>query len=648
MKSDFKYKAFISYSHEDSKWANWLHRRIESYRPPKQIVGEVTTHGPVPKRLTPVFRDRAELPTASDLSELINAALEQSSCLIVICSPAAARSQWVNEEILAFKRQGREHRILCLIVAGEPNATERPELGLEECFPEALRYKFGVDGGLSDVRAEPIAADVREGKDSKTDAKLKIIAGMIGVGFDALKQREQQSRQRRLAAIASAATVGMIIATTLATVAFFARAEAERQSVRATAEAQTAQRVTDFLVDLFDASDPFGESRADFTVRDLLDRGSDKIQNDLAHEPRLQARLLTTIGEVHTQLGFFDDARTFLDEAYETQTSILDPNDVQILRTQIRRAWLAVETGNYDRAQTIYDAILPPLDEGQLYSDVLEPTDEWVTAVNDLGVLQWSINDLKSAKSSLAQALTMGEDLYGADSLEIATTLNNLALAFAYSVEFESARPLYERAISIRENIQGPDHPALSHVIMNLASTVRSMGDFEAAQSLLERGLRIAKASLEPDHPTFANLNNGLGIVLWKQGDYAGALERLEHAGQLYVTAYGETGPGVGNNLQHQARVFHSMGDLKQSKLLYERAAEASGAYGPGTASELAEVLEKLGDIDGAHKHHQLAIELASKMFDATNPYLMRQVKGYEEFLQRNGLEPQASTLILE
>ena len=113
------------------------------------------------------------------------------------CSPAAARSRWVNEEILAYKRLGREGRIFCLIVAGEPNAAERSDLGLEECFPEALRYKLGADGELSDVHAEPIAADVREGKDGKPDAKLKIIAGMLGVGFDALKQREHQRRQRR-------------------------------------------------------------------------------------------------------------------------------------------------------------------------------------------------------------------------------------------------------------------------------------------------------------------------------------------------------------------------------------------------------------------------------------------------------------------
>ena len=100
--SEYKYKAFISYSHDDDRWANWLHRSLESYRPPKHLVGQVTDHGPIPRLLAPVFRDRDELSTATDLGKVLNESLEQSACQIIICSPAAARSRWVNEEILAF------------------------------------------------------------------------------------------------------------------------------------------------------------------------------------------------------------------------------------------------------------------------------------------------------------------------------------------------------------------------------------------------------------------------------------------------------------------------------------------------------------------------------------------------------------------
>jgi len=162
-----QYKAFISYSHSDSRWASWLHKSLEAYRPPKQLVGKVTDRGPIPKRLAPIFRDREELASATDLGTLLTEALSRSACQVVICSPRAARSRWVNEEILAFKRLGREDRIFCLIVDGEPNATDIPGQADQECFPPALRFRLGPDGNLSETRSEPIAADAREGKDGR-------------------------------------------------------------------------------------------------------------------------------------------------------------------------------------------------------------------------------------------------------------------------------------------------------------------------------------------------------------------------------------------------------------------------------------------------------------------------------------------------
>jgi hypothetical protein len=106
MADDFKYRAYISYSHRDKNWGNWLHKSFESYRVPKRLVGQSGRDGAIPAKLFPVFRDREELPTSSSLSTAIQDALAAAAYLIVICSPRSARSRWVNEEILAFKRWG--------------------------------------------------------------------------------------------------------------------------------------------------------------------------------------------------------------------------------------------------------------------------------------------------------------------------------------------------------------------------------------------------------------------------------------------------------------------------------------------------------------------------------------------------------------
>ncbi|HVZ22833.1 MAG TPA: toll/interleukin-1 receptor domain-containing protein, partial [Vicinamibacterales bacterium] len=129
----FRYRAFLSYSHRDAGWAEWLHHAIETYSVPPRMVGLRTPAGVIPPRLAPVFRDRDELPSATDLSAGVRDALAQSACLIVICSPHAAQSRWVDEEVRTFQRLRGAERIFCLIVAGEPGASAWPGREHDEC-----------------------------------------------------------------------------------------------------------------------------------------------------------------------------------------------------------------------------------------------------------------------------------------------------------------------------------------------------------------------------------------------------------------------------------------------------------------------------------------------------------------------------------
>lgn len=234
-----KYWAFISYSQRDQVAADWLHRAIETYRVPSRLVGRATRDGEVPARLFPIFRDRDELPTSASLSDNISQALRDSRYLIVICSPHAAVSRWVNEEIRAFKAMGRADRVLALIIDGEPNATDRPECGLPEAFPEALRYGVTTDWQLTAERQEPIAADIRPGKDGRANASLKIIAGLLGVGFDELRQREvERARRRRLAVAAGV----LAIAGAIAGVWYVQERTKQRELVDQTIAAEAAKR----------------------------------------------------------------------------------------------------------------------------------------------------------------------------------------------------------------------------------------------------------------------------------------------------------------------------------------------------------------------------------------------------------------------
>jgi hypothetical protein len=184
----------------------WLHKALEGYRIDKDMGGRETPAGPVPKTLRPVFRDREDFSAGHSLTDQTLAALAASQFLIVLCSPNAAQSKYVNEEIRRFKAMGRADRVIPVIVDGEPGDPAR------ECFPPALRFKLGPDGQLTDEREEPIAADARPQGDGKEIAKLKVVAGLLGLGLDEIVRRAERARKRRNRFWAALAGVFLVLA----------------------------------------------------------------------------------------------------------------------------------------------------------------------------------------------------------------------------------------------------------------------------------------------------------------------------------------------------------------------------------------------------------------------------------------------------
>ena len=189
-----RYTAFISYRHTapDAEIAKKLHTMIENFGVPaalKRASGR--------KKMGRVFRDQDELPLSSDLGDDIHRALEDSEWLICICSPRYLASRWCMEEVRYFLSLGRRDRILTVMVEGEP----------KDSFPEALCFET-VDSVT--VEREPLAADVRaDSLDASLkklkNEKLRILAPILGVNYDDLKQRARRRRTRIIAAVTAAA-----------------------------------------------------------------------------------------------------------------------------------------------------------------------------------------------------------------------------------------------------------------------------------------------------------------------------------------------------------------------------------------------------------------------------------------------------------
>lgn len=588
---EFRYRAFISYSHRDEKWARWLHRAVESYRPPKQLIGQPTTFGPVPARLSPVFRDREELASATDLGSVITDALAGSACQLVICSPAAVASKWVNEEILAYKRLGREDRIFCLIVDGEPNATDLAGRAVEECFPAALRFRLGHDGQLSTARTEPIAADAREGKDGKSHAKLKLIAGMLGVGFDALRQREHARRQRRLVAIATAAVSGMAFTTTLATFAFLARAEANRQRVRAEAEAETARQTADFLVGLFAVSDPSEARGNTITAREILEQGSHRVKTELADQPIVQARLMDTMGTVYRSLGLYPEAGNLLQDALAARQAALGQDHPDAARSMAHLAEVMSLQARYDEAEPLYQTALDT--QRRLLGERAPEVADTLVAFADQRTAEGRPRD---AEILLREALEIRRQLYGREHLLVARCLENIGMSLFDQGDLKSALDFLRQATSMRRTLLGDSpHPELADGLNNEGLVLWESGDLVAAERMYEEALAMNRRLLDPVHPTIAvNLNN-LALVLHAQGRFAESESYYREVISIYEKAVGREHPEVARALNNLAMVVYDKGDTSVAVDLGRQSLALYRQLFPGDHPEIASELANLG-----------------------------------------------------
>lgn len=310
-----RYRAFLSYSHQDARWAEWLHLKLESYQVPKRLRDTPGAYGAVPERLFPIFRDREELSSSGSLGARLENALARSEALLVVCSPDAARSRWVNAEVRKFIDSGRSERIYCLIVDGEPNTGDE-----RECFPPALRT--GPD-------MELVAADLRPNKDGRRLALQKLLAGLLGVDLDSLRRRDAQRHHRRMLFAVIASLSGMILALGLATTAWIARNEARRS------QEQAQDLIVYMLGDLHKKLEKVGRldllgSLSDKAIRSMTQMDSRDL-NDSTLKQLAQA--MTQLGQVRLGQGQYSAALRLFINAYARMSVLVNrhPHDGDLL-----------------------------------------------------------------------------------------------------------------------------------------------------------------------------------------------------------------------------------------------------------------------------------------------------------------------------
>ena len=508
-----KYRGFISYSHADTAWAKWLHRSLEGFRIGKEFVGRETATGIVPKVLRPIFRDRDEFTAGQALSDQTQAALDASSALVVLCSPAATKSRYVDEEVRLFKSRHPERPVVPLIVGGKPGDAD------EECFPPALKFVVDTDGEITETPIELLAADAREEGDGKSLALAKVVAGLLGLSSDEVFRRaERELRQRQRRWIVGLSTVALLMAG-LAVWAEFNRREAVTQRAEAERNFAVAKQGAESLV--FDIAQALRdqEGMRTETVRKILGMAEqviarlvEKSENNL-ELMHIQSAMLNEFAQTYAAQGDTtkQDEAARKAAAIAERLSVTDPGNFkwqnQLALAHIRIGDTLFEHGKLDDALKEFQKSLavaeqtakahPSIEEGQLN---LAPAYERLGNVLDAqGKLTESLDAYRTSRDLLA-GLSEGNPTNAGWLRDLSVVYNKVGHVLESQGDLAGALKNYQDSLAIRQRLAISDsanadwqyglavvHERIGQVQMAQGDLSGALQSFESRRAIISR-----------------------------------------------------------------------------------------------------------------------------------------------------------------
>lgn len=417
-------------------------------------------------------------------------------------------------------------------------------------------------------------------------------------------------------------------------------------------ERDTAQNVTQFLVDLFEVSNP-GESRANtITAREILDRGAENINKELQDQPKVRAKMLETMGSVFKNLGLYNRSVQLFEESVKLRRSLGEKGPELVVSLQ--------RLADSYRVRNEYKKALPLADEALRHARDLPlgNLDPLALALNTAGLVRQEMGDSKSAKpmfeeaialrrndppgkaevtiamSNLATLLQSDGDLPGAEKLlreilairrarfgeehaRVGMALHKLGVLLAAKGNFDEAEVVTRQALALRRKVLPAGHPEIRDSMNELASLLQDKGNYPEARKYYEESLASALQTFGENNRSTAIAMNNLASLEEDSGNLNRAEELQRKSLEIRRTVLGENHTMVARSLTNLARVMTAKGDYPQAETLVNQAQTIRAKILPAGHGDLAvghrvlgSIWEKRGNMEGAKAEYQKALEI--------------------------------------
>ncbi len=410
-----------------------------------------------------------------------------------------------NEE---FQRDGVTHRVTPQSVSRARSAqVEQLSRRLEGDLDNILLVALRKEPNRRYSSAEALAEDIRRN-----------LAGWpVTARKDTLGYRLHKFVLRNSIGVAAGSLIILSLLLGLGGTAWQARVASQ--------EATKLAEVKDFLVNLFEVSDPDESKGKTITARELLDQGADRVERELANQPELKSEMTALLADVYQKLGVYERA--------------------EALSSQSLAMWRSLYGEEHPRvAESLSDIALALQHRGQ-YDD---------------------------AERRFREALEMRGKLLGEEHPDYASSLYQLGLLLEEMGQYQAAEPLLQKALLLRRKLLGDEHPDVAASLSSLASFLNERGTYARGEALFRQALRIRRQLLGDEHTEVAKDLNNLAELLRNKGDPVGAEALVREALGIYRSRLGEDHPNVIIALQNLASLLHGKGDHQEAEELYREA----------------------------------------------------------------------------
>ncbi|MEM7354973.1 MAG: tetratricopeptide repeat protein [Acidobacteriota bacterium] len=453
--------------------------------------------------------------------------------------------------------------------------------------PEALRRRLQGDLDTIVARAMHKAPERRytTAEGLAEDLRRHLVGLPVLARRDRFTYRAGKFLRRHLVEAAAVSIIfGLIVAFALTTRAQSMAVARERDQVRA--ERDKNAEVLQFLTDIFETSSPEKAKGETITAREILDRGAQRIDEQLKDRPDTHATLLLTMGNVNYNLGRYEVAEAQLRRA------------VAIRRQLPAEAPLALAEGLFYLGRALLESLTLEAAE-QAFGESVEvsrgiPESRYylVESLQGLAEVSRVAGDYDASEALFREALAIEESASGGESLSFTEALAGLARTLLHRGEFAEAQALSEQALANKRRLLDPGDPRLAISLVRLSEVLFFQEDLAGAESAAAEALALHEKNLGPSHPDVAYSLDSLAQIVLARGDSDRAVGLFRRAEAINRAVFGDDDPRLAVALNNLGKGLRQSGDLEGAEAATREALEIYRRLGehPNLASSLFNV----------------------------------------------------------